>query len=157
MGGGREIKRLESYLWEGERVERMTTGAYGKGTGLIVLTDRRLLFVQDGMMSQTTEDFPLEHVTSVSWASGLLGTVVIYTAGNKAEIKNVHKGDGKEIVDLVRHRLSEGTAAQQQPAPQQAPGNDVTSQLAKLGELRDAGVINDQEFQAKKADLLNRM
>ena len=50
LGGGREIKRLTEHLWEGEAVERMTTGSYGNGTGLIVLTDRRLLFVQDGVM-----------------------------------------------------------------------------------------------------------
>ena len=50
FGGGREIKRLTEYLWEGEQVERMTAGAYGKGTGLVILTDRRLLFLQHEIM-----------------------------------------------------------------------------------------------------------
>jgi hypothetical protein len=66
LGGGREIERLTEHLWEAELVERMTTGTYGKGTGLVVLTDR-------------------------------------------AVIKNVDKTDGKDIVDLVRHRLSDRT------------------------------------------------
>lgn len=33
FGGGREVKKLVEHLWEGETVERMTTGTYGKGQG----------------------------------------------------------------------------------------------------------------------------
>ncbi|MFI6300055.1 SHOCT domain-containing protein [Nonomuraea sp. NPDC050790] len=29
--------------------------------------------------------------------------------------------------------------------------------MAKLGELRDAGLLSPEEFQAKKAELLSRM
>ena len=35
-----------------------------------------------------------------------------------------------------------------------APAADPLDQLKKLGELRDAGVLNDAEFEAKKAQLL---
>ncbi len=34
---------------------------------------------------------------------------------------------------------------------------DVADQLRKIGELRDAGVLTTDEFEAKKADLLARM
>lgn len=37
-----------------------------------MLTDRRLLFVQDGLTSKTTEDFPMDKVSSVQWSSGML-------------------------------------------------------------------------------------
>jgi Bacterial PH domain/Short C-terminal domain len=160
LGAGREIKRLTGYLWEGEAVEQMTTGAYGKGTGLVVLTDRRLLFVQDGMLSKTTEDFPIDKVSSVQWTSGLvLGQITIFASGNKSEIKNVNKDDGKEIVDKIRHRLSApapAPALASAPPPMHTPA-DPMEQLKKLGELRDAGVVTDAEFEAKKADLLSRM
>lgn len=162
FGAGREIKRLESYLWDGETVQRMTTGTYGKGTGLVVLTDRRLLFVQDGVMSKTTEDFPMDKVSSVQWTSGMLtGDIVIFASGNKSEIKTVNKDDGKEIVDLIRHRLSappqSPPAAPQAAAPPPAAAADPIEQLKRLGELRDAGIVTDAEFEAKKAELLSRM
>ena len=35
------------------------------------------------------------------------------------------------------------------------PGGDVLHQLAKLGELKAAGVLTDAEFQAQKARILN--
>ncbi len=159
FGGGREIKRLTEHLWEGETVERMTTGAYGKGTGLVVLTDRRLLFVQDGMMSKTSEDFPLDKVSSVQWSSGIaMGTVSIFASGNKAEIKNVQKDDGKEMTDLIRHRLAQPKGSA--PAPPAAAGDGsagILATLRQLGELRDAGVVTPEEFEAKKAELLARL
>jgi Short C-terminal domain len=34
---------------------------------------------------------------------------------------------------------------------------DSLDQLEKLGKLRDSGVISDEEFEAKKADLLKRL
>ena len=44
----------------------------------------------------------------------------------------------------------------QQAATQQA-GLSIPEQIEKLDELRKRGVISEQEFAAKKADLLNRM
>jgi hypothetical protein len=159
FGGGKEIKRLVDHLWEDEHVERMTTGAYGSGTGLLVVTDRRLLFIKEGAMSKTSEDFPLEKVSSVQWSSGMVtGTVTIFASGNKAEIKNVNKDDGKAITDLIRNRLSapkptDATTSAEVPL---APA-DIPEQIRKLGELRDAGVLTSEEFDSKKAELLARM
>jgi len=33
----------------------------------------------------------------------------------------------------------------------------VTDQLRKLADLRDAGIVTAEEFEAKKADLLRRL
>src|SRR3954467_15028693 len=113
----------------------MTKGTYGNGTGLLVLTDRRLLFLKEGM-TKKTEDFPLERVSSVQWSSGLtLGTITIFASGNKAEIKQVNKDDGKEMVDHVRQRLSAPKpSAPPTGADQSAvasPGMDIPDQIRK--------------------------
>ncbi len=164
IGAGREIKKLPSYLWDDELVERMTAGQYGPGQGLVVLTNLRLFFLKDGIMSKTTEDFPIDKVSSVQWSSGMLmGTITIFASGNKAEITNVNKSDGKAIVDQIRQRMSgskvsPASAAVVAAAPiPQAPAVDLIDQLKRLGELRDAGVLTQEEFDSKKADLLSRM
>lgn len=160
LGSGREIKKLVEYLWENEYVEAMTSGMYGKGTGLLVLTDRRLLFVMDGWTTKTSEDFPLDKISSVQWSSGIaLGKLIVFASGNKAEIKNLNKDDGKEIADRIRHRLSDRPSAPA-PVPAGAPTAavpDPYEQLRRLGELRDAGVLTPQEFESKKAELLQRL
>jgi uncharacterized membrane protein YeaQ/YmgE (transglycosylase-associated protein family) len=42
-------------------------------------------------------------------------------------------------------------------AQAQADYDDVTSQIKKLGDLRDEGVITDEEFETKKRELLARL
>ncbi|MEU4803083.1 PH domain-containing protein [Actinosynnema sp. NPDC023587] len=158
VGAGREIKRLVEYLWEGERIELMAAGIYGPGQGLIVLSDRRLLFIKDGIGRQVTEDFPIEKISSVQWSSGMAwGNLTVFASGNKAEIKNMNKKDGKQIADAVRNRLSSSPVpAAVQPSATPA-GPDVFEQLRKLGELRDAGIVTTDEFETKKRELLARL
>lgn len=43
------------------------------------------------------------------------------------------------------------------PSPAAAPQEDVMEQLTKLGQLREAGVLSEEEFAAKKAELLGRL
>jgi hypothetical protein len=43
------------------------------------------------------------------------------------------------------------------PAAIVDPGADIADQLAKLGSLRDSGVLTEEEFAAKKAELLSRI
>jgi hypothetical protein len=43
------------------------------------------------------------------------------------------------------------------PAAPASPGANIPEQLKQLAELRDSGVITAQEFEAKKAQLLERM
>jgi hypothetical protein len=169
LGAGREMKRLTNHLWESESVHLMAAGRYGGGTGLVVLTDRRLLFVMDGMTRQTIEDFPLDKVSSVQWSSGMvMGSLTIFASGNKADIDQMNKKDGKQIADAVRARLARSTPAARpsapplhqaplQPAAPTANTPDVYEQLRKLGELRDLGVVTPEEFEQKKRDLLSRI
>jgi hypothetical protein len=48
-----------------------------------------------------------------------------------------------------------GTHAEEEPSP--TTRSDPYEQLARLGQLRDSGVISEAEFQAKKAELLSRI
>jgi hypothetical protein len=40
------------------------------------------------------------------------------------------------------------------PPPPAAPAVDPIEQLTKLGQLRDSGVLTEEEFQAQKAKIL---
>ncbi len=160
----RHIRQLIEHLSENERVEHLTPGIYDKGAGVLAHTDRRLLFLRDTWRgSATSEDFPFSRISSVQWSSGLmLGTVTIFANGNTAEIKNVPKEIGKSMVDAVRAIISQPAPTAYSPppvpsAPTASGDGDVIEQLRKLGELRDAGIVTDAEFEAKKAELLARL
>lgn len=86
------------------------------------------------------------------------GKITIFASGNTSEITNVNKDDGKEIVDKIRHMLS-APREQTPPAPvaSSSVAADPIEQLKRLGELRVAGVLTSEQFEAQKTDLLGRM
>jgi hypothetical protein len=151
-GSKREIRKLPEFLWEGESVEMLAGGNYGGGAGLLAMTDRRLLFLKHGFMSQTLEDFPYSRISSVQWHSGmLLGSLVVFASGNKAEITNMAKSDGKALADKLRDQVSQGSATE---APAGGAGAEVARRLATLDQLRAAGAITDGEYQDRRSAIL---
>jgi len=68
-------------------------------------------------------------------------------------------GTATAVSGRVQRRQSARWAEQDQAnaAPAQAPaaeGSDTVDQLKQLGELRDSGVLTEEEFAAQKAKLL---
>jgi hypothetical protein len=165
MGVGKELKKLPALLLDGEEVLNLARGRYDRRQGLVVLTDRRILFVEEGVMRSRLEDFPYAKVSSVQSQTAVMsGKLQIFASGNKAVIDNVlPKARAVEIADYVRHRIAEPAsglatqAAGSSPPVAAVPQPDVTDQLMKLGELRDAGVLTTEEFESKKAELLARL
>ena len=41
--------------------------------------------------------------------------------------------------------------------PSRADGSDLIARLKELGELRDAGILTEEEFASKKAEILSRL
>lgn len=65
-------------------------------------------------------------------------------------------GTATAVAGNVRNRQQAGAQQQaaQQQAPQPTPQDDMLAQLAKLGQLKSAGLLDDAEFAAAKAKLL---
>ena len=51
-------------------------------------------------------------------------------------------------------RWADQDAEQYEQAPQQSSGDDVAAQLEQLAGLRQQGILTDEEFTAKKKQLL---
>lgn len=61
------------------------------------------------------------------------------------------------VADLVKDRLPARAQIAKDPADAPRVQVDVTEQLHKLASLRDAGILTDEEFAMKKAELLARL
>jgi hypothetical protein len=112
------------------------------------------------MFRSVLEDFPYDKISSIQTATHVVsGEIRIFASGNKAVIKDVMpKERVPEVADYIRRR----TQSHQVPSATAAASSDVTrpdplEQLKKLGELRDAGVLTADEFEAKKAKLLEML
>ncbi len=70
----RELKKLPELLGENEDVVNLARGEYDGKEGLIVTTDRRIMFVEQGMIRSNLEDFPYDKVASVKSETGMRST-----------------------------------------------------------------------------------
>lgn len=154
MGGKREIRHLEQHLETGEAVSVMAQGTFGENQGIAVLTDRRLVFVFQGFVRSSTEEFSLDVITAVETSKTLgAGTLRLRMSGNSAEIKAVVLADLQRMTEAIRQRISRtASLTSVVPAPE-----DAISQIKRLGELRDSGLLSDEEFAGKKQELLKRL
>lgn len=159
--GRKEIKELPKILWEDEKVEKVVQGTYNNSNGLLVATNKRLVFVNKGIGKLKVEDFPYDKLTSIQYETGwMLGSITIFTSGNKAEIKNVHKDQCKNFADNVRARITavSGHASAPNVAPPSVTppsGADVVDQLERLAKLKEQGILSDDEFRLQKEKILN--
>lgn len=157
--GRREIKELPNILWDDEDLRDIVQGLYDNGQGILVATTRRLVFVNKGMVyGLKVEDFSYDRVTSIQYETKMMfGTITIFGSGNKAVVSQVTpKARAKSFAESVRALISETKepAVAAPPVAPTAPGIDPIAQLEKLAELKDRGILTEEEFAAKKKQLL---
>lgn len=173
-GARREIRRLKEHLNTNEIVYKIIVGTpeKGRGRGIVVATNERILFSKDGWIFRDTQDFGYDTFSSVEFKTGILfGTFVLYGKGDEKRYNYVGRFAGAKFTKLVRQLAADfvrnaHSNYASQPGGMLAPigGNapmskedTIIHQLAELGELRDKGILSVNEFEIKKQDLLNRL
>ena len=155
--GKAEVRKLATILTPTEHVVAIAIGTYGKAMGALVLTTERLVFFDQAYKAQDVVEFNLDAIQSLGVSKRTTGeTISIAISGRDAEITNVRHGEGEALVAAYRE-VRDARRAPAAPLPHAVPAESITDQLRKLGELHQAGILTDDEFTAKKADLLDRM
>jgi hypothetical protein len=99
---GDELEMLPEALQPGELPQTLARGAKGSSGGLIVLTDRRLLFVSRRSGDNEIVELPRDRLDGAEARSGLLGNAKLRVAfeGDRIEFKGVEpKERAEEIAD----------------------------------------------------------
>lgn len=156
--GRKEINELPQILAENESVNNIVQGTYNNGSGILVSTDRRLIFVDKGLLyGLKVEDFPHNKISSIQYETGLiLAKIKIHTSGNIALIDNVEKSSARQFAEFVRDFIS-------RPKPQEpifiqnTAEPSIFDQLEKLGKLKEMGIVTEEEFNEQKKKLLEKM
>ena len=84
--------------------------------------------------------------------------LIISVAGATTKIDTLFKVEAERVVAVYHQyrKLSKMATVQPQVIVQQ-PQEDPLTQLKKLAELKEIGVISDEEFNIKKAELLTKI
>lgn len=154
FGGKKEIKELPNILWEDEVIQKLEEGFYKSGAGILVATNRRLIFVNKGMFSLKVEDFSYDKITSIEYKKGLLvGEITIYASGNRATIENIGKNEAQNFAEFIRAILGNMNKVQKSETVANN-SDDVVSKLERLAVLKEKGILSEDEFLTQKAKIL---
>jgi len=152
----KELNYLPEVLMEQEQVLGFTSGLMDANTWLITLTDKRIIFLDKGMiygLKQSIVD--LDKVNAVSGSTGLLlGTIIITDGANDRLIKNVWKKTVKNFTNKVQEALEARKSPQQAVQQTQDKEVDPYEQLEKIAGLKEKGIITEEEFETQKKKIL---
>jgi uncharacterized membrane protein YdbT with pleckstrin-like domain len=136
-------------------------------THFVVTSDR--VVYRTGVLAKRGVEIPMERINNINFYQGIwerligAGDLDIESAGRdgQSHFEDIWHPDGvqqevyRQMEVNARKRASWVSPGAAAAAP--AAAQTIPEQLHQLAELRDRGVITPQEFEAKKAQLLERM
>jgi uncharacterized membrane protein YdbT with pleckstrin-like domain len=137
-------------------------------THFVVTSDR--VVYRTGVLSKRGVEIPMDRINNINFNQNIFERVIgagdleIESAGKdgQSQFEDVWHPDGvqqelyRQMEGYARKRASWSNPAAPSPAAV-TTGAGIPEQLRQLAELRDRGVISAAEFDAKKAQLLERM
>jgi hypothetical protein len=137
----------------GGMVEVHRHGGSQSRRGTLAVTDQRVFLYTKRVGGYDVQDFAYGLLSACNYSTGAgFGTIELVTVGERTRVTQVLKEEAKRIGPLVRHQMALARSALS--AQTQA---DPTEQLRKLTELRDANLLTEEEFQVKRAALIDRL
>lgn len=125
-----------------------------------VLTTERLIY-RKGLIAKHGRDVPLNRVNNIDMSQTVFervlraGDILIESAGESGQQRFTDIKTPEKVQREINKAVEANTIRDRTGGYQASPS--VPAQIAELAALRDSGVLSEAEFQAKKADLLNRM
>ncbi len=159
-------EKAKAHLEPGEEILAAVQGTYetkimgsdSVRTGSLIATDRRLVFYAKKLGGYELESFPYGNISSFEQGKNMMGhNVTFFASGNKVHMKWIKTDKELALFTETVKAAMNGARSSGAPTPIATNQPDIMEQLKKLGELRDAGVLTPDEFDAKKMELLARM
>ncbi len=150
----KEIKYLPEVIDESETICAITSGLYNGNTWLIVVTQKRVLFLDKGMLYGLKQvEIPIKQISGITHHVGLvLGKIEVASSGTIKVIEAIKKEDVGRVAYVISELVS--MSSQTSFAERDEPKDDSISQLERLAKLKEQGIINEDEFIQQKKKIL---
>lgn len=155
-------KHLAASIESDEKVQSVFACKFEGLAGGCVVTNRRLLVVGGGSLGSLRKKKEQVDLASITQVRSSSLNVTVAGGGAHLELSMVNRaGDLVSTINAARRQ----PVASADPPPVGPPltpsgtqqADDPTEAIRKLAELRDAGVLTPEEFEAKKTELLGRI
>ncbi|UQS85805.1 PH domain-containing protein (plasmid) [Apilactobacillus apisilvae] len=155
---GREIKALPDIIDDDETIKYAVSGFLegDNDSVLVVVTDKRVIFENKKILfGSSNTEIPLNMVNNVSYNSGMLMAKLMVTSGTKTyTISQVPKKSVHDVAETIRTETENAKHKKQNSEKPKNNSNDGINDLRKLKQLVDENVITQEDFEAKKKQIL---
>lgn len=163
FGNKGNIENAEKNLWDTEQVlyvsptnaivYTINTRKKEKLPGVFILTDRRVLFFFKAGFSEASIIFNLSEVNSINCSGNGLsgGHIEIHTVTKTLDILVTYK---KEIMREIQNTINNAISKCQGQVQSNTNVLEAPDEIRKYKQLLDDGIITQEEFEAKKKQLL---
>lgn len=166
-----EVNELANILDEDEKVIAIAEGTYEYNNlkGIVLATQKTVMFIDKSIFGEVFKNkFPFTKIISIQHDTNLMSSgLKVFTSGFIAEFTLYSRSAAKKFYEsvepyLVRPGSQSETSVEQKPQPQQEPVKKeapeiIFDQLEKLGKLREAGILTEEEFAEQKKKLLAKL
>jgi uncharacterized membrane protein YdbT with pleckstrin-like domain len=127
-----------------------------------IVTNRRVMQIS-GIINKSVTDSNLEKVNDLKLQQSMFGRMFDYGDIEILTASELGANLFKQIEDPVQFKTAMINAKEQIDAggreniPAESTADPITNMIASLSLLRKNGIITEDEFQQKKADLLSRL
>jgi uncharacterized membrane protein YdbT with pleckstrin-like domain len=128
---------------------------------LLVVTTNRVIY-RTGVFTRKGREIPIDRVQDVSFRQSLFermvgaGALTVESAGEHGQEPFPDVAHPERVQSTIQRLLDQSHQRDYQRASGQ-PVLSIPEQIEKLGELYRRGILTEDEFEQKKADLLGRM
>ena len=144
--------------------------------GIILATNIRVIYVNKGMMwGFTLEDYDYSKISSIEQSRGMLSTVLeINASGNSVVLGNIPHDQASRIATAIGNRIGQSNR-RVEVNQQVVHGDNITEindsvlnrsnvgggsskmqELERLAEMKEKGLIDDDEFKQMKKEILEK-
>jgi uncharacterized membrane protein YdbT with pleckstrin-like domain len=125
-----------------------------------IVTNRRVIQIS-GVINKNVVDSSLEKVNDVKMSQSFFGRIFDYGNVEILTASELGVNQFQRIGDPVHFKIAMLNAKEklgfEEDAHYAKPADDIPALIAKLDELRKQGIVSEEEFQAKKGELLAKM
>ena len=165
---GKEIKvpdDISKILEPGENI--LLAAQQARSTNLInpdtifVTTSRLMIRKPTSLgLRKNIEDYRFSDIANVKLHKGIVRSSVLLKVrflSDDLEIDNISKEAGDKIIQLIQQGIAGNISAQSQIKAPSFLQQDIIEKIKELAKLKDQGILSEDEFKAKKAELLSKL
>ena len=162
---GGERKMLYDLLDNDENIERLIGGTFRADTnrlhqhrGVTVATSKRVIFLDKGMFGSTeVQEMLYGSIEAITYSTGMFYAGVQITGRGRSSFRIEDIPEKKSVqpfVSCVRIHMEAVSNPANPTGEQPQHAVSVADEIEKFGRLLESGILTQEEFDAKKKQLL---